>query len=209
LTIPGKYDFTIYQGASWGQTFYFGDSAIGLTLLPSSAYSIVVNGTTKTYVRNDGGSFLSDGLVGGDYIVVSGFPNRFNNGSHLTTTVTASTVTCAGDTMVTETVLPSLTGAAIYIIKALNFTGATAAAMIRKTYASVSAAATISATFPAPLTSGAIATALTNTQTAAMTAGTSVCSSASQYVWDLEVTQAGLVSRKLMGAVSVDPEVTK
>jgi hypothetical protein len=209
LTIPGIYNFTIYQGASWGQTFYFGDSAIGLTLLPSSAFNIVVNGTAKTYVRNDGGSFLADGLVGGDYIVVSGFPNRFNNGSHLTTTVTASTVTCAGDTMVTETVLPSLTGAAIYIIKALNFTGATGAAMIRKTYASVSAAATITVTFPAPLTSGAIAAALTNTQTAAMTAGASVCSSASQYVWDLEVTQAGLVSRKLMGAVSVDPEATK
>ena len=206
--IPGKYDFTIYQGASWGQTFYFGDSAVGLTLLPSSAYTVVVNGTTKTYTRNDGGSWLTDGLVAGNYIVVSGFENQVNNGSHLTTTITATVITCAGDTMTTETGTPSLSGKTILIVKALNFTGATGASMIRKEYSSTSPAATITVTFPLPLTKGAIACALTNTQTAAITAGTSVCASASQYVWDLEVTLAGLVYRKLMGAVSIDPEAT-
>jgi hypothetical protein len=205
--IPGKYDFTIYQGASWGQTFYFGDSAIGLTLLPSSAYTVAVNGTAKTYTRNDGGSWLTDGLVGGNYIVVSGFENQVNNGSHLTTTVTATTITCAGDTMTTETGQPSLSGKTIFIVKALNFTGATGASMIRKAYNSVSPAATVTVTFPTPL-SGAMACALTYTQTAAIPAGTSVCSEASQYVWDAEVTQAGFVYRKLMGNVSIDPEAT-
>jgi len=208
MTIPGVYNFTIYQGASWGQTFYFGNSAVGLTLLPSSAYTVVVNGTTKTYVRNDGGSWLTNGLVSGDYIVVSGFENQANNGSHLATIVTASTITCGGDTMVTETGQPSLSGKDILIVKALNFTAATGASMIRQLFSSTSPAATVTVTFPAPLTSGAIALSLTNTQTAAITAGTTVDSSASQYVWDLEVTQSGLVDRKLMGAVSIDPEAT-
>jgi len=205
---PGKYDFIIDQGANWGQTFYFGNSAIGPTLLPSSPYTIVVDGVVKTFTRNDGGSFLTDGLAIGNYLVCSGFANKVNNGSHLITNVTATVITCSGDTMTTETASPSLSGQSIMVVKAMDLTAATGASMIRQQYSDVSPVATITVAFSGTPTDGSIALSLTHTQTAAIPAGKDVCSQASQYVWDLNVTQAGLVTRMLEGKVSIDPSAT-
>ena len=206
---PGRYDFIIEQGASWGQTFYFGNSAVGLTLMPSSnpAFNITVDGTAKTFTRNDGGSWVTDGFITGSYLVCGGFQNQVNNGSHLATAVTATVLTCAGDIMVSEIASLGLSGQNVMVVKPMDFTTATGASMIRQQYNSPTPAATITVNFPTP-TSGAIALTLTNTQTAAITAGKDVCSQASQYVWDLAVTQSGLVTRMLEGGVSIDPRAT-
>lgn len=207
--IPGKYDFIINQGASWGQTFYFGNSAIGLTLTPQSnpAFNIAVDGTAKTFTRNDGGSWLIDGFSIGSYLVCGGFQNQANNGSHLVTAVTATVLTCAGDAMTSEIASPGLSGQNVLVTKAVDFTTATGAAMIRQFYNSPSPAATITVNFPTPA-NGGIALSLTNIQTGAITAGKDVCSQASQYVWDLAVTQSALVTRYLEGEVSIDPRAT-
>ena len=206
---PGRYDFVIDQRTSWGKTFYFGNPSIGPTLTPSlnPLASIVVDGLGKTFTRNDGGSWLVDGFAIGNYLVCGGFQNDVNNGSHLTTTATDLVMTCAGDTMVSETASPGITGQSIMVLKALDFTGATGASMIRQQYNSPTPAATITVAFPTPA-NGGIALSLTNIQTAAITAGPTVCSSASQYVWDLIVTQSALVIRYLQGKVSIDPGAT-
>jgi hypothetical protein len=205
---PGRYDFIIDQGANWGQTFYFGNSAVGLVFLPSSPYTIAVDGVAKTFTRNDGGSWLTNGLAISDYLVCSGFANQANNGSHLISNVTATVITCAADTMDTETASPSISGQTVMVVKAMDFTGATGASMIRKQYSDVSPTATITVAFSGTPTDGSVALSLTHTQTAAIPAGKDVCSQASQYVWDFNVTQSSLVTRMLEGKISIDPSAT-
>ncbi|MGA2160262.1 MAG: hypothetical protein ABSG90_13750 [Dehalococcoidia bacterium] len=205
---PGRYDFIIDQGANWGQTFYFGNTAVGLALLPSSPYTVVVDGVAKTFTRNDGGSWLTDGLVTSNYLVCAGFQNQVNNGSHLITNVTAKVITCDGDTLTTETASPSISGQTVMVVKAMDFTAATGASMIRQQYSDVSPTVTITVAFSGTPTDGSIALSLTHVQTAAIPAGKDVCSQASQYVWDLNVTQSSLVTRMLEGKVSIDPSAT-
>jgi hypothetical protein len=206
----GTYNFTIEQGTTWSKTFYFAQGNVGLVLPVTSTTSITVDATATTFVRDDtGGSWIDDGLTNGDYLVISGFLESENNGSHIITTLTASTITCVGSTLVDEIVSPVDTNAQIIILKAKDLTGYTGAAMIRKKYSSTSAAATITITFNVTRESGTIALSLTNTQTSAITAGENSETSASQYVWDLEFTKSAVVTRMLKGIVAISPEATK
>lgn len=81
---------------------------------------------------------------------------------------------------------------------ALNLTGYTGAAQIRKHYTS-STAVTFTVTIDA--LNGEVGLSLTSTQTAAIAAG--------RYVYDVELTIGSLVSRVIEGIITVTPEVTK
>jgi len=81
---------------------------------------------------------------------------------------------------------------------ALNLTGYTGAAQIRKHYTS-STAVTFTVTIDEP--NGEVLLSLTSTQTAAIAAG--------RYVYDVELTIGSLVSRVIEGIITVTPEVTK
>ena len=205
----GIYNFTVEQGTTWGKTFYFAQSGVGKVYPADSNYSIVVNATAKTFTRDDGGSWITDGLQVGDYLVNAGFGESENNGSHIITTLTATVITCAGSTLKSETVIPSSTGNQLIVLKAMDLTSYTGAAMIRKKYSSTSAAATMTVAFDPIRVNGAVSLSLTNTQTSAVTCGETVDAPASLYVWDFELTLSGVVTRMLQGAVSVSPEATK
>jgi hypothetical protein len=84
---------------------------------------------------------------------------------------------------------------------ALDLTGYTALAMIRKTYESTSAT-TFTSTFGGPRTSGQITISLTDTQTAALEAG--------RYVYDMVITDAlGVKTRVVEGIATVNPSVSR
>jgi hypothetical protein len=84
---------------------------------------------------------------------------------------------------------------------ALNLSGYTALAMIRKTYQSTSAT-TFTSTFANPRTSGQITISLTDTQTAALEAG--------RYVYDMVITDAlGVKTRVVEGIATVNPSVSR
>lgn len=205
----GIYNFTIEQGATWSKTFYFAQGDVGLILPVTSVTAITVDATAKTFTRDDLGSWTADGLQNGDYLVISGFLNIENNGSHIITAITDSTITCSASTLVDEVAIPSETNTQLIVLKAKDLTGYTGAAMIRKKYSSVSPAATITVTFNATRATGSVALSLTNTQTSAITAGENVETTASQYVWDLEFTIGSTVTRMLQGTVMISPEATK
>jgi hypothetical protein len=206
----GTYNFTIEQGTTWARTFYFAQSGVGTILPITSATNITVDATATTYTRDDvGGSWINDGLQVGDYLVISGFFEPDNNGSHVITTLTDTVITCSASTLKDEIASPSITGNQLYILTAMDLTGYTGASMIRKKYCSTSPAATITVTFNTPTTSGGVVLSLTNTQTSAIPAGENSETTTSQYVWDLEFTLATVVSRILQGDVSISPEATK
>lgn len=84
---------------------------------------------------------------------------------------------------------------------ALDLTGYTALAMIRKTYQSTTAT-TFTSTFVSPRTTGQITISLTDTQTAALEAG--------RYVYDLVITDAsGNKTRVVEGIATVNPSVSR
>jgi len=84
---------------------------------------------------------------------------------------------------------------------ALDLTGYTALAMIRKTYQSTTAT-TFTSTFESPRTSGQITISLTDTQTAALEDG--------RYVYDLVITNAaGSKTRVVEGIATVNPSVSR
>lgn len=84
---------------------------------------------------------------------------------------------------------------------ALDLTGYTTLAMIRKTYESTSAT-TFTSTFASPRTSGQITISLTDTQTAALDAG--------RYVYDLVITDTlGVKTRVVEGIATVNPSVSR
>ncbi|NCW74272.1 MAG: hypothetical protein EBW06_06785 [Gammaproteobacteria bacterium] len=84
---------------------------------------------------------------------------------------------------------------------ALDLSGYTALAMIRKTYQSTSAT-TFTSTFANPRTSGQITISLTDTQTAALEAG--------RYVYDMVITDAlGVKTRVVEGIATVNPSVSR
>lgn len=206
----GTYNFTIEQGATWSKTLYFAEGDVGLILPVTSTTSITVDATAKTFTRDDtGGSWTDEGLTVGDYVVISGFSETENNGSHLISALTDTVMTCATSTLIDEIASPADTNAQLVILKAKDLTGYTGAAMIRKKYSSTSAAATITITFSATRESGVLTLSLTNTQTSAITAGENTEATASQYVWDLELTKDSVVTRMLQGIVYVSPEATK
>lgn len=207
----GTYNFTIEQGTTWTKSFYFAQSGVGLIIPTTSATSITVDATAKTFTRDDvGGSWLAeDGLTNGTYIIINGFSEPENNGSFLIDTLTDTTITCSTATLVDEVAFPSANGIPIYILEAMDLTSYTGAAMIRKKYSSATPAATITVTFNVTPTTGGVILSLTNTQTSAIPAGDNVETTASQYVWDLELTKGGVVTRMLQGIVTISPEATK
>ena len=84
---------------------------------------------------------------------------------------------------------------------ALDLTGYTALAMIRKTYQSTTAT-TFTSTFVSPRTTGQITISLTDTQTAALEDG--------RYVYDLVITNAaGSKTRVVEGIATVNPSVSR
>ena len=84
---------------------------------------------------------------------------------------------------------------------ALDLTGYTALAMIRKTYQSTTAT-TFTSTFVSPRTTGQITISLTDTQTAALEAG--------RYVYDLVITDSsGNKTRVVEGIATVNPSVSR
>jgi len=205
----GIYNFTIEQGATWARTFYFAQSGAGRVFPLDSSASVAVDATAKTFTRDDGGSWLDDGLADGDYIVHAGFGEAENNGSHLITDLTATVITCAGSTLKDEAVSPSVSGEQLVILKAMDLTDYTGAAMVRKKYSSTTSSATMTVAFDPIRTNGAVSLSLTNTQTSAIPCGEDAEGLASQYVWDFELTKTAVVTRMLQGTVSVSPEATK
>jgi hypothetical protein len=81
----------------------------------------------------------------------------------------------------------------------LNLDGYVANSQIRKWYSSTNAAATFTTTINA--TSGVITLGLTANQTSNLVAG--------RYVYDVEITEGGEVSRIVEGIVTVTPQVTR
>jgi len=83
---------------------------------------------------------------------------------------------------------------------ALNLTGYSAAAQIRKTYGSSSASATFTTAISAA--SGQVTMSLTDTQTSNITSG--------RYVYDLNITSgAGVTTRVVEGQAIITPGVTR
>jgi len=205
--IPGTYNFTIYQGATFSRSFYFA-SNIGLMLDEDSAASIVVDATAKTFTRDDDGSWLDDGLQVGDYLVNGLLENRENNGSHIITAVTDKVITCAGSTLVSETARYTTHGAA-FVRKAFDFTDYTGAGQIRKKYSDTTAAATFTVVFSPIRVNGLVTLSLADTVTSAIPAGQTVDSAASQYVYDFEIAKDSVKGRAMKGRISIDPEATK
>ena len=84
---------------------------------------------------------------------------------------------------------------------ALDLTGYTALAMIRKTYQS-STSTTFTSAFVSPRTTGQITISLTDVQTAALEDG--------RYVYDLVITDAsGIKTRVVEGIATVSPSVSR
>ena len=84
---------------------------------------------------------------------------------------------------------------------ALDLTGYTALAQIRKTYQSTTAT-NFTSTFDADRTTGLITISLTDTQTAALEEG--------RYVYDLLITDlSGTKTRVVEGIVTVNPSVSR
>lgn len=84
---------------------------------------------------------------------------------------------------------------------ALDLTGYTALAQVRKTYASTTAT-TFTSTFASDRTTGQITISLTNTQTSDLESG--------RYVWDLKITDtSSSVTRVSEGIATVNPSVSR
>ena len=84
---------------------------------------------------------------------------------------------------------------------ALDLTGYTALAQVRKTYESTTSTA-FDATFASDRTTGQITISLTDTQTSALDYG--------RYVWDLLITDAvGSKTRVVEGIATVSPSVSR
>lgn len=83
---------------------------------------------------------------------------------------------------------------------AFDLTGYTVAAQLRKSYSS-STAVDFTAEVATPTTAGQINLTLSATQTGALEEG--------RYVYDVEVSKDGTVTRVVEGLISVSPQVTK
>jgi hypothetical protein len=81
----------------------------------------------------------------------------------------------------------------------LNLNGYSANSQIRKWYSSTNAAATFTTTINS--TTGVITLGLTANQTSNLVAG--------RYVYDVELTEGGEISRIVEGIVTVTPQVTR
>ena len=85
---------------------------------------------------------------------------------------------------------------------ALDLTGYTAAAQIRKTYESSTATVAFTVSFSSDRTTGQLDLTLTGAQTAAVTQG--------RYVYDVLITSgAGALTRVVEGISTINPRVTQ
>lgn len=84
----------------------------------------------------------------------------------------------------------------------LNLTEYTGKAQIRRGYGSSEVTVEFTVTFLEPRSNGQLRISLTSTQTSAL-------SPLYSYVYDLEITKSGVVTRVLQGTIIVSPEVTK
>lgn len=62
--------------------------------IPSTAATIAIVASTKTFTRADGGSFITDGFAVGDFIRTSGFTAGGNNSTFVISTIAALVITC-------------------------------------------------------------------------------------------------------------------
>lgn len=69
----------------------YGSVSLGVVITSNAPMS--VNASTNTITRTDAGSFITDGVMAGQVVSLSGFANGWNNGSFNVTAVTASTIT--------------------------------------------------------------------------------------------------------------------
>jgi len=84
---------------------------------------------------------------------------------------------------------------------ALDLTGYTALAQVRKTYVSTTSTAFVT-TFASDRTTGQITISLTNSQTSDLEAG--------RYVWDLKITDSSsTMTRVVEGIATVNPSVSR
>tara|TARA_B100001063_G_scaffold229447_1_gene241663 strand:+ start:451 stop:783 length:333 start_codon:yes stop_codon:yes gene_type:complete len=81
-----------------------------------------------------------------------------------------------------------------------DLTGYSVAAQLRKSYSS-STATDFTTAVPTPATAGQINLTLSATQTGALEEG--------RYVYDVEVSKDGIVTRVVEGLITVSPQVTK
>jgi|TARA_B100001094_G_scaffold164902_1_gene159621 hypothetical protein len=82
----------------------------------------------------------------------------------------------------------------------INLTGYSGAGQIRKSYSSTTAV-NFTVTVASPATAGVLNISLSNSQTNAMKAG--------RYVYDVEITKAGVKTRVLEGQLEITPGVTQ
>ena len=82
----------------------------------------------------------------------------------------------------------------------INLPGYSGAGQIRKSYSSTTAV-NFTVTVASPATAGVLNISLSNSQTNAMKAG--------RYVYDVEITKAGVKTRVLEGQLEITPGVTQ
>lgn len=105
----------------------------------------------------------------------------------------ANLVIDQGSTFSTDLTMTDENGDGLYLV------GYVANAQIRKWYTSSNAAATFTATINT--VSGVVTLSLTANQTSNLVAG--------RYVYDVELTESGIISRIVEGIVTVTPQVTR
>lgn len=91
---------------------------------------------------------------------------------------------------------------------AYDLTGVTAAAKVRAAFADVSSIVDITCTVTDAV-NGVLTLSLTDTQTAALSAGGATSRTAALGYWDLKLTVSTLVTRYLEGRVTLSQEATK
>lgn len=206
----GRYDFIIEQGTTFARLFTFfyrsgikkGVSYDTFGNIISPKVTLVVGTATIT---RDVGSWIDEGFAVGGWVTTELFPTTANN-IHAQVTVVTDLILTLNTTLTVET---AVTGASVRRPK--DLTACTGAAMLRKKPSSVAAAATFTVTFDSDRTKGIVSVSLSKTQTSAIPCGDDICSSASRYGWDFEITDStGETARMLMGdEIYVSAERTK
>jgi hypothetical protein len=104
-SIPGRLSYGTYDMLLAAALGNFDWTANVIKIAPvvvSSAATIAIDSSAKTWTRADGGSFIADGFVVGDRIDVSGAVNAGNNSTFVLTAVSALVLTASAATLVTE-----------------------------------------------------------------------------------------------------------
>ncbi len=93
---------------------------------------------------------------------------------------------------------------------AVDLTGYTGRGQIRKRYSSTDITASFTVTVDTPEMDGVVSVLMSSTVTTGITSGKTYRSSASKYVYDIEIVSSGnVVTRLIQGKMYIDPEATK